>query len=68
MNLRGGNVENKEPIEIEPVEFVAPVDEVYNPLIGGWEEKVPTVTRGEVIVIVMVVLSVFVLFGVSIWI
>lgn len=60
---RGGNVENKDPIKIEPVEFVAPVDDVYNPLIGGWEQKAPIVTRGEVITCVVLVLIVVVLFG-----
>lgn len=61
-------MDSKDPIKIEPVEFVAPVDDVYNPLIGGWEQKAPIVTKGEAIACVVIVLIVFVLFGVSLWI
>lgn len=67
MNLRGLDVENKKGFDIEPVNFVAPPDDTYNPLIGGWEQRVPIITKGEVIAIVAIVLIVFVLFGVSLY-
>ena len=60
-------MENKDPIKIEPCEFVAPVDDAYNPLTQQWEGDRRIITRSEAVAILAALLVVLIL-GVIIWI
>ena len=60
-------MDSKEPIEIKPVEFVAPVDATYNPLTQQWEGDNRIITRSEAVAILAALLVVLIL-GVIIWI
>lgn len=59
-------MENKDPIKIEPCEFVSRPDDVYNPLIGGWERQQERFL-GRGIIAAFLILALLTLTGVYLW-